>query len=326
MKVFVAGAGGVVGNRLVPMLVRNGHEVTAMTRSAGKADALRKVGARHVAADGLDRDAILRAVEQSRPDVIIHQMSALGGASSLKTFDTDFAVTNQLRMQGTDHLIEAARANGVGRFIAQSYGNWNYARVGSGPKTEDDALDPTPPANQRRTLAAIRYLEAAVAEAVDLNGITLRYGNFYGPGTGFALEGGIVKMVRKRQLPLVGNGAGVWSFIHVDDAASATMAAVESGQPGIYNIVDDDPAPVSSWLPELARILRAKPPMTVPVWLGRMFVGDVGVSMMTQIRGASNAKAKGQLAWQPRFPSWRDGFRHELHDVAPLHQPVRSPV
>lgn len=329
MKVFVAGATGVVGNRLVPMLVRNGYEVTAVTRSVAKSKALQEVGAQHIAADGLDRDAIHRAVEQARPDVIIHQMSALTGANNLKKFDDDFAVTNQLRMKGTDHLIEAARATGVRRFVAQSYGNWNYARVGTGPKAEDDALDPNPPKNQRQTLAAIRYLEAAIAQATDLNGISLRYGNFYGPGTGFASDGAIVEMVRKRQLPLVGNGAGVWSFIHVDDAALAAMAAIENGKPGTYNIVDDDPAPVSSWLPELARIVHAKPPMTVPVWLGRMFVGEVGVSMMTQIRGASNAKAKHQLAWQPRFPSWRDGFRHELSDAFPVqsrNHPVGSLV
>lgn len=316
MKVFVAGAAGVVGHRLVPLLLQNGYEVTAMTRSLGKADWARRLGAEHVAADGLDRDAVLHAVTAAKPDVIIHQMTALSGAGNLKEFDTDFAVTNRLRTEGTDNLLEAARENGVRRFIAQSYGNWNYTRTGSAPKTEDDSLDPRPEKNQRRTLAAIRYLEQVVTHEAAIDGFALRYGSFYGPRTSLAPDGDIVKMIRKHRLPLIGDGAGVWSFIHVDDAATATMAAITAKYPGIYNIADDEPAPVAVWLPELASIVGARPPIEVPVWLGRIFVGDVGVSMMTRIRGASNRKAKDQLGWRPRFASWRDGFRHDFHDAS----------
>ena len=314
MKVFVAGAAGVVGHRLVPLLVRNGYEVTAMTRSEASADWARRAGAKHVAADGLDREAVLRAVASAKPDVVIHQMTALTGAGNLKEFDRDFAVTNRLRIEGTDHLLEAARENGVRRVIAQSYGNWNYARSGAGPKVETDQLDPNPCANQRQSLAAIRYVERAVTGAAGLEGYALRYGNFYGPGTGFAPAGDITAALRKRQLPVIGAGTGIWSFIHVDDAASATMAAITHGRPGIYNVADDEPAPVSIWLPEFARIAGAKAPMHVPVWLGRLFVGEVGVSMMTQIRGASNRKAKEELGWEPRYPSWRTGFRHDFHN------------
>jgi len=312
MKIFVAGAAGVVGNRLVPLLVRNGYEVAAMTRSGARADWVRKAGAKHVAADGLDRAAVLRAVANAKPDVIIHQMTALTGTGNLKEFDRNFAVTNRLRTEGTDHLLEAARENGVRRFIAQSYGNWNYARFSTGLKTETDPLDPTPCANQRQSLAAIRYLESAVTGATKIEGLALRYGNFYGPRTGFAPDGDITAAVRKHQLPIIGAGTGVWSFIHVDDAAAATMAAIMRGQTGIYNIADDEPAPVNVWLPEFARIVGAKPPMRIPVWLGRMFAGDVGVSMMTRIRGASNQKAKDELGWQPHFASWRDGLRHDF--------------
>jgi 2-alkyl-3-oxoalkanoate reductase len=212
-------------------------------------------------------------------------------------------------------LIEAARAAGVRRIIAQSYGNWNYERTGDDPKTEDTRFDPNPPANQRQSLEAIRHCEAAVADAQGIEGFALRYGNFYGPGTGFSLNGDLVKLVRKRQLPIIGNGAGVWSFIHVDDAAAAAIAAVSNGRPGVYNVADDEPAPVSIWLPELARAVSAKPPRHLPVWLGRFIVGEVGISMMTQIRGASNAKAKRELGWRPRYSSWREGFRKGLGDL-----------
>jgi nucleoside-diphosphate-sugar epimerase len=245
-----------------------------------------------------------------------------GGAKSFKHFDDDFALTNRLRTEGIDYLLEASRAAGARRLIAQSYGNWNYERTGSRPKAEDDRLDPNPPANQRKSLEAIRHLEAAVTEADGLEGIALRIGNLYGPGTGFALDGDIVQLVRKRKLPIVGDGGGVWSFAHVDDVAAATIAAIEHGQSGIFNVADDEPAPVSVWLPELANALEAKPPRHVPVWLGRLAVGEVGVSMMTQIRGASNAKAKRELGWTPLYPSWRDGFRSGLGDV-PIPTPSR---
>ena len=323
MKVFVAGSTGVVGRRLVPLLVKSGYEVTAMTRSSRKAEAWRAVGADPVVADGLDRFAVMQAVLRAEPEVVIHQMTGLTGIKSFKRFDDEFASTNRLRTEGTDHLLEAARAAGARRVIAQSFGNWNYERIGTGPKSEEDALDPDPPANQRRTLEAIRHLERAVTEADGVEGIALRYGNFYGPGTGLDLDGDLVVLVRKRRLPIVGEGTGVWSFIHVDDVATATIAAITHGGRGVYNIVDDDPAPVAVWLPELAKVVGAKPPRHVPVWLGRLAIGEVGVSLMTQIRGASNAKAKHQLGWTPAYVSWRDGFRTGLGDV-PLPAPSRS--
>jgi nucleoside-diphosphate-sugar epimerase len=251
-------------------------------------------------------------VKLAEPEIVIHQLSALTGVGDYKNFDAGFAMTNRLRTEGTDHLIEAARASGTRRVIAQSYGNWNYARTGSGPKTEDDSFDPKPPRNQAETLAAIRYLEKSVVGTDGIQGVALRYGNLYGQGTGFATDGAIVATVRKRGFPIVGNGNGVWSFIHVDDAASAVVAAIKCDAQGIYNIVDDEPASVAVWLPELARILGAKTPRHVPVWLGHLAVGQVGVSMMTQIRGASNAKAKHELDWKPSHASWREGFRTGL--------------
>jgi nucleoside-diphosphate-sugar epimerase len=305
MRIFVAGASGAVGGRLVPMLVDGGHDVVAMTRSPQKAEALRALGAEPAVADGLDRSAVMQAVVRAEPEVVIHQMTALSQIKSMKRFDDEFASTNRLRTEGTDHLVEAARAAGVRRLIVQSYGNWNYERTGTGLKSEDDPLDPNPPANQRRSLEAIRHAERATLE---FGGIALRYGAFYGPGTGLSRDGDMVELVTKRKWPIVGDGAGVWSFVHIDDAASATMAAMERGAPAIYNVADDDPAPVAEWLPALAAALGAKPPRRVPVWLGRLAVGEVGVSMMTQIRGASNAKAKRELDWTLRYPTWREGF------------------
>jgi nucleoside-diphosphate-sugar epimerase len=312
MKVFVAGATGAVGKRLVPLLVSQGHEVVGMTHSARKADSVRRMGAEPAVADGLDASAVRQAVERAEPEAVIHQMTALTGVKSFRRFDREFAGSNELRRQGTDHLLAATRAVGAKRFIAQSYGNWNYDPTGTEPKTEENPFDPDPPENQRRTLEAIRYVEDAVTRADYLDGIALRYGNFYGPGTGFAKDGDLVEAVRKRRLPIVGDGAGVWSFIHVDDVASVTAAALERGARGVYNVVDDEPAPVSEWLPELARAVGAKPPRHVPVWIGRLATGEVGVSMMTRIRGASNAKAKRELGWAPSYASWRQGFRSGL--------------
>lgn len=312
MKVFVAGGSGAMGRRLVPRLVAEGYQVVAMTRDAGKAPWLSAVGAQPVIADALDRAAVRAAVTGAGPEVVIHQLTALGGARDYKRFDREFALTNRLRTEGTDYLLEGARAAGVRRFIAQSYGNWNYARTGTGLKTEQDPFDATPPANQKQSLAAIRYVESAVTGA---EGIALRYGNFYGPGTGFAVDGAIVTRVRKRQFPIVGDGSGVWSFVHMDDAAAAAIAAIGHGGPGVYNVVDDEPLPVSVWLPLLAEAVGAKRPMRVPVWLGRLAAGEVGVSMMTQIRGTSNAKAKAELGWAPRYRTCREGFRDGLSEV-----------
>ncbi len=315
MKVFVAGGSGAMGRRLVPQLVAAGYEVVAMTRDEDKASWLRRVGAQPVIADALDRAAVAGAVKGSEPEVVIHQLTALTGAKSFKNFDKEFALTNRLRTEGTDHLLEAARIAGVRRIVAQSYGNWNYERTGSAVKTETDPFDPNPPANQVKSLQAIRYVENAVVNAGGIQGIALRYGNFYGPGTGLDLGGDIVRQVRRRAFPIVGDGSGIWSFVHMDDAAAAAIAAIEHGRPGVYNVADDEPAPVRQWLPDLAAVVGAKRPRRVPVWIGRLAAGEAGVSMMTQIRGTSNAKAKAELGWAPRYPTYREGFRTGLGDV-----------
>jgi 2-alkyl-3-oxoalkanoate reductase len=317
MKVFLAGASGAIGSRLIPLLLARGDEVVAITRSGAKRDALSAAGAAAIVVDALDRGAVVNALVRVKPDVVIHQLTGLTGVSDFRRFDREFALTNRLRTEGTDNLLEGARAAGAGRFVAQSYGNWNYERNGSALKTEADPFDPSPPRNQAKSLAAIRALEQKVVGAADITGIALRYANFYGPGTGIAADGEIVAMVRRRRFPVIGDGAGVWSFIHVDDAASATIAAIERGELGVYNIVDDEPAPVAAWLPELADAVGAKPPRHVPVWLGRAFGGAVGVSMMTRIRGTSNAKAKRELHWTPHYPTYREGFRSGLEAAPP---------
>jgi nucleoside-diphosphate-sugar epimerase len=309
MRVFLAGATGAVGKRLVPMLVKNAHSVVGMTHSAGKADALRTAGAEPVVADGLDRAAVVDAVVRARPDAVVHQMTSLAHIKGLRRFDEDFAITNRLRTEGTDHLLEGALASSARRFVAQSYGNWNYEPAGDAPKTEEDPVVRHPPAHQRKSLAAILHLEGSVTSAAGLVGIALRYGNLYGPATGIGRGGVLLELLRKRQFPVVGAGTGIWSFLHVDDAASANLAALERGASGVYNVCDDEPAAVSEWLPELARAIGAPPPRRVPVWLARFAVGEVGVSMMTRMRGASNSKAKRELAWSPRWRSWREGFR-----------------
>ena len=312
MRVFLAGATGAIGRRLVPQLVAAGHEVTATTTNPAKVELLRGLGATPVVVDGLDAAAVGEAVARARPDAIVHQMTGLAGIADLRRFDRTFAKTNELRTKGTENLLAAARGTGVERFVIQSYAGWPYAATGGAVKTEDDPLEPDIPANQRRSLEAIRFLERAVAEA-PLAGIALRYGSFYGPGASDPL----VDLVRKRRMPIVGDGGGVWSWIHLDDAASATLAALERGKPGVYNVVDDEPAPVAEWLPAFAAAVGAKPPRRVPVWLGRLAAGEVGVRMMTEIRGASNAKARAELDWVPRWRSWREGFRHGLTDDAP---------
>jgi nucleoside-diphosphate-sugar epimerase len=311
MRVLVAGAAGAIGQRLVPQLVARGHQVLATTRSREKLELLHGLGAQAVLMDGLDALEVGEAVARAEPDAIVHQMTALASMSDLRHFDRGFAVTNELRTKGTDHLLAAAEAAGVRRFVAQSFTGWPNIRAGGPVKSEDDPLDPRPPAQQSQTLAAIRSLERAVLEA-RLEGVVLRYGSFYGPGASEQL----LDLVRGRKLPIVGSGSGVWSWIHVDDAAAATVVAVEGGAPGIYNIVDDQPAAVAEWLPYLAEVVGAKAPRRVPVWLGRLAAGEVAVSMMTQIRGSSNARAKQALGWRPRWASWRDGFRHGLTDPA----------
>jgi 2-alkyl-3-oxoalkanoate reductase len=316
MKIFVAGASGAIGRRLVPRLVSRGHEVVAMTRTPAKAAPLYELGATPVVADGLDRDAVIAAVTRAAPEVIVHEMTSLGAAKNLRRFDKVFALTNRLRTEGTDHLLEAARRAGSRRFVAQSFAGWNYERTGGAVKTEDAPLDPSPPRSMRRSLAAFMHLESAVVGATDLEGIVLRYGGLYGPGTSTAADSPFVAALRRRQLPIIGDGAGVWSFVHVDDAAGATLAAVERGDPGIYNVADDAPARTSVWLPELARIVGAKPPWHVAAWLGRLVAGEAVVTMFTSARGASNAKAKRDLGWRLQYPTWRYGFRTGLSDAA----------
>jgi 2-alkyl-3-oxoalkanoate reductase len=312
MKILVAGATGAVGRRLVPLLVAGGHHVVATTRTGDKLKGLKAAGAEPVLMDGLERDSVTRAVATARPDVIVHQMTALASMHSLKRFDDEFALTNRLRTEGTAHLVEAAVASGVRKLMAQSFTGWPNERQGGRVKTEADPLDSNPPASMTMTLAAIRALEQMILNTPGLNGIALRYGSLYGPGTNISSGGDIVEMVRQRKFPLVGGGAGVWSFIHVDDAARATQLAIERGAPGAYNIVDDEPAEVSEWLPELARVLGAKPPFRLPAWIGRFAIGDAGLSMMTSIRGSSNARAKLAFGWRPEYASWRDGFRRGL--------------
>jgi nucleoside-diphosphate-sugar epimerase len=308
MRIFVAGATGAIGLQLVPQLIAAGHSVVGTTRTAAKAELIKRMGAEPVIADGLDAPAIRAAVIAAEPDTIIDQMTDLADVTDIRHFDRAFTATNRLRTQGTDFLLAAAREAGVGRFIAQSFCGWTYGRGGEEIKTETDALDPDPPAELRRTLQAIQHLEDAVTGSADPEGIVLRYGSFYGPDTGM-LSRAMIDQLRGRRVPLIGGGGGRWSFIHVEDAAAATVAAVERGKPGnIYNIVDDEPAEVSEWLPALATVVGARPPIRVPAWLGRLFAGEHLVSMMTEVRGGSNAKARRELGWRPAHPSWRQGF------------------
>ena len=314
MRIFVAGASGALGKQLVPRLVAGGHEVVGMTRSERGAELVRGMGARAAIADALEPESVGRAVSEAGPEAIVHQLTALSGSLDPRHFDRDFAATNRLRTEGTDHLLAAARAAGVRRFVAQSYAGWPYARSGGPVKSEEDPLDPDPPGAFRRALDAIRHLERAVTGCERVEGIVLRYGGFYGPGTSLSLDpvGEHVEAIRKRRFPIVGDGAGVWSFVHIADAAEATVAAVERGGAGILNVVDDDPAAVRAWLPYAAETLGAKPPRRVPRWLGRLLAGEAATVMMTEVRGASNERAKRMLGWQPSFASWRRGFAEGL--------------
>jgi nucleoside-diphosphate-sugar epimerase len=314
MKVFVAGATGALGKQLVPMLVAKGHDVVGMTRTEAKRDQLRSLGAQTVVADALDADAVGRAVGEAEPDVIVHELTAIPPAVNMRHFDREFALTNRLRSEGTDHLLSAGHAVGVKRFVAQSNAAVTYARTGGPIKREDAPLDDDPPMVMRQGLAAIRHLEAAVTGAHWAEGLVLRYGWFYGPGTSIALDppGSQIALIRKRQFPIVGGGTGIWSFIHIEDAATATVAAVEGGPTGIYNVVDDEPAPVSEFLPVLAAAVGAKRPLRVPRWVGRLAAGEMAVMAMTELRGAPNEKAKRELGWQLRYPSWRQGFAEGL--------------
>jgi 2-alkyl-3-oxoalkanoate reductase len=304
MRVFVMGAAGALGRHLVPGLVAAGHEVTATTKTPGKVAQLREAGAEPVVVDGLDREAVIAAVRAAAPEVIVHEMTALAGLRSFRNPDKVFAATNELRTRGTDNLLAAAAEVGTRRVIAQSY-------AGAGPdthpgpvKTERDPQEWRPIRSAVQGPAAIAYVEETVP-AQALEGLVLRYGGFYGPGASDVL----VDMLRKRQVPVVGGGTGVWSFIEITDAAAATVAAVGQGAPGIYNVVDDHPAPVAEWLPYLAKVAGAKPPLRLPAWLGRLLAGEFVVAQMISSRGYSNEKAKKELGWEPRYASWREGFR-----------------
>jgi nucleoside-diphosphate-sugar epimerase len=320
MNVFVAGATGALGRVLLPQLVARGHDVVGMTRSASKQDLVRSLGARPVVADALDPDAVAQAVASAEPEVIVHELTALSGPMSVREArhpDRSSAAitTNRLRTEATDHLLAAGRAVGARRFVAQSFGAFRFDRTGAPVLTESDPLEPDdPPAALRSVQAAYLYLEQAVVTIDWGQGLVLRYGGFYGPGTSIsrAPDAQMAAPIRKRRFPIVGDGGGVSSYVHIEDAAAATAIAVERGEPGVYNIVDDDPAPVREWLPVLANALDAKPPRHVPRWIGRLAAGEAATAMMTEARGASNEKAKRELGWTPRYASWRQGFAQGL--------------
>jgi nucleoside-diphosphate-sugar epimerase len=315
MKVFLAGATGVLGRQLVPQLVARGHEVVGMTRSASKQELVRSLGARPIVADALDPDAVAHAVASAEPEVIVHQLTALSGKMSIRDArhpdrSSMAIMTNRLRTEATDHLLAAGRAVGARRFVAQSFGAFRWARTGGSVQTEADPLDPNPPAPLRPVVEGLLYLERAVMATEWGEGLVLRYGGFYGPGTAISLapDAQMAAPIGKRRFPIIGDGGGVFSHVHIDDAAAATAVAVERGAAGVYYVVDDEPAPVREWLPVLARALEAKPPRRIPRWLGRLAAGEAATLMMTEARGASNAKAKRELGWQPGYASWRVGF------------------
>lgn len=315
MRIFVAGATGAVGSRLVPLLVAAGHSVVGLARTPAKANAIRQAGGEAAIADAFNRAAVVAAVTSAKPDVIVHEMTSLGVANDLRRFDRSFAVTNRLRTEGLNNLLAAAKQAMTPRIVAQSFCGWPYSHEGGPVKSEDDPLDPEPPRQLRRTLEAIRYLENAVTASTEHEGLILRYGAFYGFNTGL-FDGPMVDQLRHRRVPLIGDANGWWSFLHIDDAAAATAIAIERGAAGIYNIVDDEPAPVREWLPALAVMLGARPPRRIPKWLAGIAAGEHIVTMMTEVRAGSNAKAKRDLSWQPTHASWRQGFAEVLSPLA----------
>jgi nucleoside-diphosphate-sugar epimerase len=306
MRVFVAGGAGVVGRRLVPQLVARGHQVTATATNLDKLVSLQQLGAEAVVMDGLDALEVGKAVTEARPDAIVHEMTAIGRKKpDIRHMDRWFAITNRLRTEGTDHLLAAAQASDVSNFAAQSYASWNGIRTGGWVKSEEDPLDLEEGTRAQPVMEAIRHLEDAVVRA---GGTVLRYGGLYGPGA----TDEQIELIRKRQFPLVGQSTGYSSWVHVDDAASATVLALEQQAKGVFNIVDDEPSPASEWLPYLAKCAGAKPPMRVPKWLARVVAGKVAVTMMVEGRGFSNAKAKRELGWELQYQTWRDGFKEGL--------------
>jgi 2-alkyl-3-oxoalkanoate reductase len=322
MRVVVIGASGAIGNRLVPQLLNRGHEVIGTCHAPAKRERVRALGAKPLVLDILDAAAVRETIVSIEPEAIVHQATALADARMERNFDRTFAGTNRLRSEGTDNLLAAAREAGVSKFVAQSFASMRNARVGGMVKSEDDPLDPDPPATMRESSAAMRHLEQAVTDA---GGIALRYGGFYG-----AANDALIEPIRKRRFPIVGEGGGFISFVHLDDAASATALALEHDGPAIYNITDDEPAPTREWLPVMAEALGAKPPRHIPVWLARLIGGELAVLMGTEARGAFNAKAKRELGWTPRIASWRQGFKavYRATDAAKgaSRAPVRSKV
>jgi nucleoside-diphosphate-sugar epimerase len=319
MKVFVAGGSGVIGCRLVRKLVDAGHRVTASTTSIDKVPTLTAMGADAVLMNGLDANMVVERVVDSSPDVVVHQMTALAGEPNMRRPDRWFAVTDRLRTEGTDNLLAAAEAAGASHFVAQSYAGWPYERQGTWVKSETDPLDPRPTPRQRQSVDAIRHLEHAIS-AAPLIGTVLRYGLLYGPG----VSDTTVVMVRKRKFPIVGSGKGMTSWLQIDDAVMAVLTAIDRPRPGVYNIVDDEPAPVAEWLPFMAEVLGAKPPVHLPKWIGRLAAGPAAVALMTEARGASNKRAKDELGWLPHWTSWREGFRHALTE--PGGTPPAGPI
>lgn len=309
MRIFIAGASGAIGGQLVPQLVARGHEVVGTTRSAAKTGALRALGAEPVIVDALDPDSVADVVARAEPEVIVHQLTALSGPPDFRHAKQMAALTDRLRTEGTDHLLAAAHAVGVRKFVAQSNAMW-MERTGGPVADENGRIEPNPPADAKDTVAALRHVEETVTGINWAEGIALRYGGFYGPGTGLsaAPDAVMAEQIRKRKFPIVGGGRGVWSLVHIADAASATVAAIERGKPGIYHVADDEPAQVREWLPELARVLGAKPPRRVPAWLARLLAGKGPVDLMTQARGISSEKTKRELGWTLQYPTWRTGF------------------
>ncbi len=320
MKILLAGATGAIGRRLIPMLVKAGHTVTGTTQHPEKMMTIHSAGATPMQMNALNEKDVLAAVQKAQPEIIIHQLTAIPANLNLRHFDEEFELTNRLRTEGTDHLLAAARAAGVRRFIAQSYAGW-YARTGGWIKTEDDPLISSGISDGRKTLEATMHVETATLLEKAIEGFALRYGSFYGPGTSLAPGVWFFEGVLQRRVPIVGGGTGYWSFIHIDDAAAATLAAVYSPNPGLYNITDDEPAPVSTWLPVLAEVLGAKSPRRVPKWLARWAVGEYGVAVMTELRGSSNRKAKSRLPWKLKWPTWRQGFKEGFENRV---RPIRN--
>ncbi len=308
MRIFIAGATGVLGRNLIPKLLNHGHSVIGTSSTKARLRELQELGVDAVLMNGLDRDSVFTAVSSSTPDVVVNEMTAISKVRNYKNFDQEFALTNRLRVEGTSHLLAASRQVKVKKVVVQSFAGWPFEQTGAAANSEEADFEPSVPVRMRNSQRAIQAMEQSVLSGKPPVGVVLRYGYFYGPGTSFDLEGDINKALRKRAFPLIGGGTGVWSLIHVDDAAEATRLAIESAPGGIYNIVDDRPSKLEEWLPGLCKLLGVKPPMKMPAWLGRFFVGESGVYMMTQARGALNAKAKRVLGWKPAYPDWRTGF------------------